>query len=325
MFIDRPGRTTSWFGCNNNNFDPLVDDEGVDGPVENQCRASPTALFGNPTPNNPFSVFDGQYLAATWQLTITDAAAQDTGVLQQWCLIPALEDPAISLEKTVGTDPAVCATSNDVSVPYGSNVTYCYRVTNTGNVTLTTHSLQDDQLGALLSNFSYALVPGASAFITESATLTQTTINQADWTAANGVYSVTAGAQATVTVGAAPSLHVQPASLASQQDLNLVRAQTLTISNTGGSELHWTLTEHAGASCAAPVGLSWVSATVVSGTLTPGSQTTITVNFDSTGLASGAAYTGTVCLNSNDPAQPQTPVSLVLKVLHRVYLSIIMR
>ncbi len=47
-------------------------------------------------------------------------------------------------------------------------VTYCYEVTNVGPVTLTLHDLLDSEEGELLSNFPYVLVPGASAFITES-------------------------------------------------------------------------------------------------------------------------------------------------------------
>ncbi|MEI2690146.1 MAG: proprotein convertase P-domain-containing protein [Anaerolineae bacterium] len=40
--------------------------------------------------------------------------------------IPA--NPAITLDKTVGTDPNVCAVTDDITVPAGTDVTYCYEV-----------------------------------------------------------------------------------------------------------------------------------------------------------------------------------------------------
>ncbi len=113
--------------------------------------------------------------------------------------------PAITLDKTVGTDPNVCATTDEITLPAGGEVTYCYEVTNTGNETLERHDLVDSELGMLLTNFSYTLVPGASAFITETTTLAATTVNTATWTAynpADGYTSVWATDTATVTVQA---------------------------------------------------------------------------------------------------------------------------
>lgn len=111
--------------------------------------------------------------------------------------------PAISLNKTVGGNPEECATTDQITLPAGGGqVTYCYEVTNTGNITLTSHTLTDDQLGALLIDFPYTLAPGASAFITQAATITQTTVNTADWTAFNPgpTDSAVAHGKATVTV-----------------------------------------------------------------------------------------------------------------------------
>ena len=51
-------------------------------------------------------------------------------------------------------------------MPFGTPVTYCYTVTNTGAVALDFHTLVDDQLGTVLDNFFYALAPGASVFVT---------------------------------------------------------------------------------------------------------------------------------------------------------------
>ena len=94
---------------------------------------------------------------------------------------------AITLTKTVSSTPLGCGATNTLTVFEGTQVTYCYVVRNTGDVTLTAHSLIDTQLGALLSAFSYSLAPGTSTFVTRTATLTQTTTNAATWTASDGI------------------------------------------------------------------------------------------------------------------------------------------
>jgi len=91
--------------------------------------------------------------------------------------------PAIELVKTVGMDPLTCATESSITVPAGTAVTYCYEVTNTGTFTLSTHNLADSELGILLNNFAYDLLPGSSIFVIVTATITQSTVNTAIWTA----------------------------------------------------------------------------------------------------------------------------------------------
>ncbi len=122
-------------------------------------------------------------------------------------------NPAITLAKTVGTDPLVCATTDEITVPAGTDVTYCYEVTNTGDVTLNLHDLDDSELGNLLSGLSYALAPGASAFVTETATINVTTVNTATWTAYNGsptapshLVHATDVATVTVSISSNPSI-----------------------------------------------------------------------------------------------------------------------
>jgi hypothetical protein len=90
--------------------------------------------------------------------------------------------PFLSLEKTVGTDPTICAVTDVISVPTETDVTYCYKMTNTGTVTVTTHDLVDDQLGTLLSDYPLAVPPGDSVFITVTTEIRYDTINTATWT-----------------------------------------------------------------------------------------------------------------------------------------------
>ena len=118
--------------------------------------------------------------------------------------------PAITLDKTVGTDVNTCATTDEITVVAGSTVAYCYTVTNTGNITLTLHDLTDSALGTILTNFPFTLVPGASAFLTVSTPITVNTVNTALWTAYNpgptDVVTATDVATVTVTIPPAPAI-----------------------------------------------------------------------------------------------------------------------
>jgi archaellum component FlaG (FlaF/FlaG flagellin family) len=122
----------------------------------------------------------------------------------------AWADPAIALTKTVGTDSSICASASSLELPPGGgNVTYCYKVENTGDVALGLHDLVDDQLGAILSGFAFTLSPQASAFITQTAVITTTTTNNAIWTAYNSEPGDGDSDQASATVtvpAAAPAI-----------------------------------------------------------------------------------------------------------------------
>jgi subtilisin-like proprotein convertase family protein len=150
---------------------------------------------------------------------------------------------SITLDKTVGTNPLACATADTITVGPGTDVTYCYTVTNTGEVTFDLHDLVDSELGTLLNDFPYALAPAASAFITATVPIDVTTINAATWAAtSSGGISATATDVATVTV-VAPNIDVSPLSLAATQAPNTTTQQTLTIGNTGDAALDWSIVE----------------------------------------------------------------------------------
>jgi len=118
-------------------------------------------------------------LTQTPPLTLTNAATVT--------VVPLGLIPSIALTKTVGTDPATCAASKAITLVGGGDVTYCYTVVNTGNLTLNLHDLDDTNLGQILQSYYYTLTPGASTFVTASAFLTQTTVNGATWVATNAV------------------------------------------------------------------------------------------------------------------------------------------
>jgi hypothetical protein len=117
------------------------------------------------------------------------------------------ESASIELVKTVGTDPQSCATTTAITTTQTTDFTYCYTITNSGNVTLTNHDLLDDQLGQIFAGLTYTLTPGSSVFVTATTFLSQTTVNSATWTASNTVYTATASATANVFI-VAPSIIV---------------------------------------------------------------------------------------------------------------------
>ncbi|HNB50776.1 MAG TPA: proprotein convertase P-domain-containing protein, partial [Anaerolineales bacterium] len=139
--IDRPGYTGTGFGCSANDIAALLDDEGVDGPVEAQCAGTPPALFGNPTPNNPLNVFDGDANTGTWTLTVSDNAGGDTGTLQEWCVTfeygtpyvnPAPSHLAVAVYNP--GSPAIDVTPDVLDVTQGTNqiIEHTLTISNTG-------------------------------------------------------------------------------------------------------------------------------------------------------------------------------------------------
>ncbi len=222
--------------------------------------------------------------------------------------------PSIVMNKTVGTDPGECATTSEIAVDPGTEVTYCYEVENTGLTALTRHELEDSELGGILSDFTYTLAPGASAFITQTATITQTTTNTAVWTAYNPGPTdvVSATAEATVWLAGA-RVDVDPASLSAHLDPDQQDAQTVTIGNVGTATLAWAVTV-APEDCAAPGPLSWVSFAPSVGTANPGETDELTVTFDATGLIEGSELAGVLCVTSNDDEQPVVAIPLSLTI-----------
>lgn len=151
---------------------------------------------GNILTSNASGVYEVDRLGNLVETKISGISAQYIELIQLGGV------PSISMSKTVGTDANSCATAEEISVLPETAVTYCYTVTNTGQLSLTRHSLVDDQIGTILSDFPFTLVPGASAFITQTAVILTDTINVATWTAFNPgpIDVVTATDTVTVTI-----------------------------------------------------------------------------------------------------------------------------
>ncbi len=153
------------------------------------------------------SGFNGSPVNGTWQFCATDSAGGDTGSVANVSLNVCGEQPeilTIAVTKTVGLDASVCATTTTISAPYNSEVTYCYTMVNTGNVTVTTHTVVDDKLGTLLNNFPAAVGPGDGAYFTVTTTITDSVTNVVTWTVQTAQQTSTSG-NATATVTGQPT------------------------------------------------------------------------------------------------------------------------
>ena len=85
--INRPGVRATAFGCDGDDIDAALDDEAV-LPVEDECAPTTPTIAGTFTPNEPLSFFDGVPIAGTWTLSAFDIEPDETGTLDEWCLIP---------------------------------------------------------------------------------------------------------------------------------------------------------------------------------------------------------------------------------------------
>lgn len=78
VLVDRPGRTTTGFGCNEDGMQITLDDASGES-IEDCFGAEP--VTGTFAPNNPFSTFNGENPNGIWTLNISDNAGGDTGDL----------------------------------------------------------------------------------------------------------------------------------------------------------------------------------------------------------------------------------------------------
>lgn len=189
-------------GSGDNYLSTIFDDQGA-----TPITAGVPPYTGRFSPESPLSVLNGQPSNGTWTLRIEDTAFADGGTLTAWS-VELCESPvgAVTLSHTVGTTPAVCATTSEITVTTGTDVYYCYTISNTGNITLTHHDLADSYLGTLFTDFRYDLGPGDSvstvdAGVVATANITQTTVSNSTWDAdLPGLASGQATSTATVNV-----------------------------------------------------------------------------------------------------------------------------
>jgi uncharacterized repeat protein (TIGR01451 family) len=232
--------------------------------------------------------------------------------------IPAVDTPGLSLAKTANV------TGYSAS---GTPITYSYKVTNTGNVTLTAVSVTDPHAGlSAISCGSSSLAPGASETCTATYTTTQADVNAgsisntgtASGKAPTGS-TVTATSSLTIPASEAPALTLKKsANATSYSATGTLITYSYLVTNTGNVDL-------TAVSVTDPhVNLSAISCP--SASLAPGIAETCTATYtttqadvdagsiSNTGTASGKPPTGpavTATSSLTIPATASPKVSVV--------------
>lgn len=95
-----------------------------------------------------------------------------TGMICGWALAAAMILPitrvaaagggSISVSKTISTDPSCSPSADPLNVISGTDVTYCYTVTNNDTCAITVTAVQDNPLGAIGGTPLNSLAPGAA-------------------------------------------------------------------------------------------------------------------------------------------------------------------
>ena len=135
--FDRP-RTTAvnhrapW-GCSRDHYrDVVFDDESTEGTIEAARCAGFPVYRGDYEPHIPGTLanFDEEALDGTWTILIEDAVFYDQGRTNYGCL--DLIYANLRFDQWVSTDPACGDQLENLAVPSGTDVYYCYEVENTG-------------------------------------------------------------------------------------------------------------------------------------------------------------------------------------------------
>ncbi len=83
--------------CSNNQNMIVEFDQQASTAIGVTCP--PTNIFA--VPASTLNALNGQVMQGTWTLSVQDAAAQDAGTLNNWCLIPTLTSPNVQLAPKV--------------------------------------------------------------------------------------------------------------------------------------------------------------------------------------------------------------------------------
>jgi len=175
---------------------------GAESDIDGLAVGGGRAYMVTDDANGPIYVYDFG-LAAYQTPLVNNWPTSEVFAAGAWIEVGGTAE--ITLEKTVGTVPNVCATTTEIAAPYGSSVYYCFTVTNTGTIPLNSHDLVDSHLGTILDDYSFNLAPAASTSVIVSDVVSGTVTNTATWTASI-VGGPSAEAEASATVNALNTL-----------------------------------------------------------------------------------------------------------------------
>ncbi|MBK8833583.1 MAG: choice-of-anchor L domain-containing protein [Anaerolineae bacterium] len=213
----------------NDTFDAFID--GAPFARDSQGnRISINSVFGATAGNAAGSTYDGATPRLRAQTPVTPGATavvsftiSDTGddsydsavlidrlrfgrPVEGGCEPGASLPYAVALVKTVGAQAGLCAPTQAITVTRNTLVNYCYSVVNSGDLTLSTHSLYDPLFGNLLTDQPLSLVPGGTFSLTRSVIVTQAQNSLAVWMAytdTSHAFSTTSASSARVNLASA--------------------------------------------------------------------------------------------------------------------------
>jgi len=183
------------------------------------------------------TVAESQRVDVTWTASTDEPAESITAASSAWVDVVR---PALEITKTVAMSPTACAGTNRVAVPSGGDAQYCLIVANTGEITFTSHHLEDDDL-EISGRFAYTLGPSQRLTITEASLqelgiegslvrtgVTQTLTNTMTYTAttiegyargSGGITSIAVTDTATATVSVAQARVVFTKTISTQESV----------------------------------------------------------------------------------------------------------
>ncbi|MCA9444544.1 MAG: hypothetical protein KC964_27405, partial [Candidatus Omnitrophica bacterium] len=142
------------------------------------------------------TIYESVIGTATWSAVDMDTATTASSIASTTVTVP----PPVTLRKTVGIDPQICASTDEITVNSGTNVYYCFEITNNSQATFDIHSLVDSEVGPILTDFPYMLAPAASVFVTAEQTVGSSVIGTATWTVYEEITGMPFNATATTKV-----------------------------------------------------------------------------------------------------------------------------
>ncbi len=130
----------------------------------------------------------------TTRNTMTWAASSSGGITVTAKDTATVLVPRLIITETVGTDPSSCASTSEIEVAVGTQVTYCTAVYNPSRVTLRLHNVEASLSGSLAKQLPLVLARGDRYSISTTQIISQSVVNVVTWTGyvtdENGIYAV---------------------------------------------------------------------------------------------------------------------------------------
>jgi hypothetical protein len=246
------------------------------------------------------TAFNGEPANQALRVRVEDVLASDTGLINYFEFYIHWETPSAEISFSPSSLTPSCAQGQNAA-------SETFEVWNSGDGTLS-YSISDNASWISSISPSSGTSTGEHDTITVNYDTTEllegvhaATITISDPSATNDPQTI----GVTLTVGPPPNVALSPSSLiqSSRQGENAT-SQTFEVWNSGGGTLSYSITEDA----------PWISSISPSDGISTGEHDTITVNYDTTGLAP-SIYATTIIIASPDAANSPQHIAVALNVI----------